>query len=226
MQPGLWKRPIRWPLLPGQECPVHRTAGVHNGLLFDRIAGSYSSLTDPGGGWKALAAGLAAGFTGKDVADLGSGEGQLSLLLARFARKVTAVDQSPRMLRLVEEMAEAAGLQQVVDVAEGDLAALPLADASVDACFLSQALHHAVEPATAIAEASRVLRPGGVLIVLDLVQHEQEWVREQWADIWLGFEEEDLKKWICDAGLRIRHSEQMTGASPDLPVLIAVSEKE
>lgn len=193
--------------------------------FFDQIAGSYGSLTEPGGGWQALACGLAAGFSGMTVADLGAGEGKLTMLIARFAEKVVAVDQSPRMLRLVEETAEKKGLGERVQVAEGDLEALPLASESIDVCLLSQALHHAAHPEAAIRDAARVLKPEGRLVILDLVHHEQEWVREQYADQWLGFDLNVVKEWLLGANLKMQHLERINGATPELPVLFAVGIK-
>lgn len=193
--------------------------------FFDRMAGSYGSLTEPGGGWPALAAGLAAGFHGREVADLGSGEGALTLLLARYAASVTAVDASPQMLRHVEDKAKSGGLSDRVRVAEGDIESLPLPDACMDAAFLSQSLHHAARPEQAIAEAARVLKQGGLLIVLDLVKHEQEWVREQWADQWLGFEESEIEEWLRQAGMQCLHTERLSGSTPDLAVLTVVGMK-
>jgi len=193
--------------------------------FFDRIAGSYGSLTEPGGGWPALAAGMAAGFSGCEVADLGAGEGVLTLLLARFAAQVTAVDMSPEMLRHVQEQASLRNLRDRVRVAEGDLEALPLPDDSMDAVFLSQSLHHASRPAVAVKEAVRILRPGGLLIILDLARHEQEWVREQWADQWLGFEVNELTEWMKAAGAFSDYVERYEGATPELTVLIAVGRK-
>lgn len=194
--------------------------------FFETVAGRYSALTQPGGGWDALAAGLAAGFAGCDVADLGCGEGALTLLLARFARTVTAVDAAPAMLREVQRRARAAGCAAVVRVAEGDLEKLPLKSATQDAAFLSQALHHAAQPAQAVAEAARVLRPAGRLIVLDLVRHDQEWMREQWADQWLGFSADELRAWMERAGLRVTACEELGGAAPDVPVLLVVGQKQ
>ena len=193
--------------------------------FFEKVAGKYSSLTQPGGGWEALASALAAGFAGKDVADLGSGEGVLTLLLARFAKSVTAVDLSPAMLREVKQRAKKAGAAGRVKTAEGDLESLPMRSGSLDAAFLSQALHHAARPAAAIAEAARVLRKGGTLVVLDLVRHDQEWVREKWADQWLGFEGIELERWMRDSGLRILVTERMAGAAAELAVLICVGVK-
>jgi ArsR family transcriptional regulator len=193
--------------------------------FFDSVAGSYGTLTEPGGGWKALATALAAGFDGKDVADLGAGEGVLTLLLSRYARMVTAVDQSPRMLRLVEERAAEAGLGERVRVAEGDLEQLPLPDASFDAVFLSQALHHAGRPGQAVSEAARILRAGGLLVVLDLAAHEQEWLRDEWADVWMGFSDEDLSKWMASAGITRLSSERLAGSMAELTVLVVVGRK-
>lgn len=198
--------------------------------FFEKVAGKYGALTQPGGGWEALAAGLAAGFAGKDVADLGSGEGALSLLLARFAKSVTAVDQSKAMLRLVRERAKETGLADRVQTVEGDLERVALDDASCDDVFLSQALHHAARPAHAVREAARLLKRGGRLVVLDLARHEQEWVRSEWADQWLGFEAEELALWMKEAGLKVLRVQRLDSpgaAQPaDLAVLLAVGEKK
>jgi ubiquinone/menaquinone biosynthesis C-methylase UbiE len=193
--------------------------------FFEKMAGKYGELTQPGGGWSALAAGLAAGFAGKDVVDLGAGEGDLALLLARFAGSVTAVDQSPAMLKQVKERAASAGLGHVVHVCEADFEALPLEDGSVDAVMLSQALHHAAQPAKAMSEAARILRPGGRLIVLDLLRHDQDWVREQWADQWLGFEESELKAWMAKSGLTDVRLDRLPAAAPEFSVLLATAKK-
>ncbi len=193
--------------------------------FFEKVAGRYESLTQPGGGWEALAAALAAGFAGQDVADLGAGEGVLTLLLARFARSVTAVDQSKAMLREVREKARRAGLGDRVSVVEGDLEDLPLQAASMDAVFLSQALHHAARPGPALAAAAKLLRAGGKLVMLDLVRHEQDWVREKWADQWLGFEAREVSRWMEQAGLEPLVTEKLSGATPELAVLLAVGVK-
>lgn len=190
--------------------------------FFEKMAGRYETLTQPGGGWEALAAALAAGFAGQDVADLGAGEGALTMLLARFARSVVAVDQSKAMLREVREKAQRAGWGGRVKVAEGDLEDLPLKSDSVDAVFLSQALHHSARPGPAVTAAARLLRPGGKLVILDLVRHEQDWVRQQWADQWLGFEAREVKTWMQEAGLEALVTERLSGATPELAVLLAV----
>ena len=193
--------------------------------FFDEIAGRYSSLTQPGGGWQGLAAALAAGFSGKLVADIGCGEGDLTLLLARFAKRVTAVDISAQMLRVVQERSADAGVAGRVTVEKGDLENLPLKTQSEDAVFVSQVLHHAVRPAMALKEAGRVLKPGGQLILLELARHDQEWVRDEWADQWLGFSERELKGWLNEAGLKTQIFQTLEGPEPAFSIVLVVAEK-
>ena len=193
--------------------------------FFDEVAGRYGSLTEPGGGWQAVSSALAIGFRGQNVADIGSGEGALTLSLARFCRQVVAVDVSPRMLMTLEAKAEEAGLSDRVRTVEGELERLPLEASEMDAVFLSQSLHHASQPEVAICEAARVLKPGGLLVVLDLVAHEQEWVREQYADLWLGFEPDRLTKYFTNSGLEPLEGCRLPGATPELPVLFLTALK-
>lgn len=194
--------------------------------FFDEIAGRYSSLTQPGGGWQALAAALAAGFSGQTVADIGCGEGDLTLLLARFARRVVAVDLSAQMLRVVQERSREAGVARRVTVSKGDLEKLPLEPDSMDAAFVSQVLHHAARPEAALAEAARILKPGGRLILLDLSQHDQEWVRMEWADQWLGFDGRELRGWLASAGLRTEVFQTLDGPMPAFSVVMIAAIKE
>lgn len=193
--------------------------------FFDEIAGRYSSLTEPGGGWRGLAAALAAGFSGKTVADIGCGEGDLTLLLARFAKRVTAIDLSAQMLRVVQERSAEAGVAGRVAVEKGDLEKLPLKAGCEDAVFVSQVLHHAARPGEALKEAARILKPGGQLILLDLSRHDQEWVRDEWADQWLGFDEKELRGWLKDAGFKIKIFQTLEGPEPAFSVLMVVAEK-
>lgn len=193
--------------------------------FFDEIAGRYGSLTQPGGGWQGLAAALAAGFSGKTVTDIGCGEGDLTLLLARFAKRVTAVDLSAQMLRVVQERSSEAGVSARVTVEKGDLEKLPVADGSQDAVFVSQVLHHAARPGQALKEAARILKSGGQMVLLDLARHDQQWVRDEWADQWLGFDERELKSWLKDAGLKVKIFQSLEGPTPAFSVLMVVAEK-
>ncbi len=193
--------------------------------FFDEIAGRYGSLTQPGGGWQGLAAALAVGFRGKTVADIGCGEGDLTLLLARFTTRVTAVDLSSQMLRVVQERCKEAGVSGSVSVEKGDLERLPVKADSQDAVFLSQVLHHAARPLKALEEAARILKPGGQMILLDLSKHNQEWVREEWADQWLGFDARELRNWLKAVGLKTNIFQTLEGPEPAFSVVMIVAEK-
>jgi ubiquinone/menaquinone biosynthesis C-methylase UbiE len=219
-----------------KEIPVaHRDAAAVERVLdlrrrrsrefFDEIAGRYGSLTEPGGGWQALAAGLAAGFAGQTVADLGCGEGALALLLARFARKVVAFDQSEKMLELVRERANEQNVAEQLDLRVGNLESLDLAGESFDAVFISQSLHHTSNPEEVLRSASAGLKAGGQLVILDLVRHEHEWTREEWADQWLGFDPLEIREWLGGAGIEPAVIDSLPGSTPDLSVLIVVGTK-
>ena len=188
--------------------------------------GGYGTLTEPGGGWQALAAGLAAGFSGKVVGDLGCGEGALALLLARFAQKVVAYDQSEKMLSLVAEKAAEQRVQERLELRVENLENLKFDAAVFDALFLSQSLHHTSNPEEVVRNVARGLKPGGLMILLDLVRHEHEWAREEWADQWLGFDPLETRDWLQDAGLDLQVLDSLPGATPDLAVLIAVGRKK
>jgi ubiquinone/menaquinone biosynthesis C-methylase UbiE len=198
---------------------------AHNRDFFDEMAGRYGSLTEPGGGWPALAAGLAMGYAGQVVADLGAGEGALSLLLARGCKKVISVDLSPKMLVKLRDAADRSGIGKRIQTLEADLEKLPIPDESVDTVFLSQALHHAADPGRALKEAARILKPKGRLVLLDLCAHEQDWVREQYADVWLGFDPALLSPLLEAAGLEPQFYERLPGATMELPVLFSTAIK-
>lgn len=193
--------------------------------FFDEVAGQYESLSEPGGGLDALSTALAAGFSNQVVADLGCGEGSLSLMLSRFAREVTCLDQSQKMLNLVEERAKEIGTNERLTFHKMDLEAINLEAGYYDAIFISQSLHHVSRPKEVIQRASTGLKTGGRIIILDLLKHDHEWTREQWADQWLGFMPEELSEWLVKAGLDIVRIEILKGFVPDLSVLMAVGVK-
>ncbi len=166
---------------------------------FDRVAASFGEQLLPGRTWEGLARGLARLCPRGRYADLGIGDGMLTLLLAETAEKVTAVDISPQMLAALRTRAKAQGIANIETV-EGGLENLPLPDASHDVVVMSQALHHAADPNKALSEAVRVLIPGGSLLVLDLLAHNEDWVREKLEHVHLGFTEADLAARIKAAG--------------------------
>lgn len=132
------------------------------------------------------------------VGDLGCGTGQLAWSLAPFVRRVVGVDESDQMLDAARRRLEGAGN---VDLRRGRLEQLPLADGELDAALLVLVLHHLANPATALAEASRCLRPGGRLLVVDMLPHDREDYRRQMGHVWLGFEPDRVSAWLHEAGL-------------------------
>jgi SAM-dependent methyltransferase len=166
---------------------------------FNLIAGKLGRNYCPGRSWEAIGH-LALRLTPCiDVADLGAGEGLISQLIARRARQVWCIDNSPRMVEVGTELAVRNGLSNL-SYRLGDIEQVPLPDRSVDLAILSQALHHARKPQTAVNEAHRILRPGGQILVLDLREHTFEKARELYADVWLGFKESALHGYLRDAG--------------------------
>jgi len=166
---------------------------------FDELAGRFGKDYVPGRSWKALAEALIKVLNYEVVADLGAGEGTLAQLLAQRAEKVIAVDLSPKMVEFGQALALQNGLSNL-EYRLGDIEAPPIDDQSLDLALLSQALHHAEHPQLAIDSAYRILKPGGRLIVLDLLQHNFDEARELYADRWLGFSESVLAAMLEKAG--------------------------
>jgi ubiquinone/menaquinone biosynthesis C-methylase UbiE len=144
------------------------------------------------------------------LADIGCGTGSLTVELARFAEKVIGVDLSPEMLRRARNIAKERQLRNV-EFRQGDALRLPLAARSVDAAFCVMVLHFLSDPQQAVAELCRITRSGGSVIVVDLVEHHQEWMREQMAHRWLGFKKSSVEEWFRDAGVS-EMTYELTGA--------------
>jgi ArsR family transcriptional regulator len=175
----------------------------------------------PGRSWAAWARALGHLLPPLDVADIGCGEGYLTLETARWARTVVGIDRSEEVLERAEALAARRHVENV-EWKKGDLSRLPLRDASVDVAMLSQALHHARDPERAIAETARVLRPGGRLLVLDLREHDQTWVRNRFGDRHLGFSSAELDTLLRGAGLSdVRVHVGASKAGDPFAVLIA-----
>lgn len=134
------------------------------------------------------------------VVDVGTGTGFVAAGLASQVERVIGVDNSPAMLGTARENLDALGVENV-ELLEGDLSELPLADGSVDAAFANMVLHHAEEPATMLAEMTRTVNPGGYVVIADEVEHPYEWMRHEHADVWLGFTQGQIERYFEEAGL-------------------------
>ena len=166
---------------------------------FDAVAGRLGKKYCPGRSWEAVGRLLLTLAPRQVYADLGAGEGLISQLLAARAKKVIAVDHSPRMVEVGRDLAKRSGLKNL-EYRQGDIEQPPIRPGSVDVAILSQALHHAVHPPRALEAAWKILRPGGTLLVLDLVEHAFEAAREMYADVWLGFAPVELSRLMREAG--------------------------
>jgi len=166
---------------------------------FDELAGKFGRSYVPGRSWKALAETLLKLLPPMVIADLGAGEGTFSQLLAQQAEKVIAVDNSPKMVEYGTKLATEHGYANL-EYRIGDIEEPPIEDDTVDMAFFSQALHHANSPGRAIHSALRILKPGGRIVILDLLKHQFEDARELYADVWLGFSELELSKFLGEGG--------------------------
>jgi ubiquinone/menaquinone biosynthesis C-methylase UbiE len=193
---------------------------------FDELAGRFGRKYVPGRSWKGLSEMFLMLMPRLVVADLGAGEGTLSLLLTRRAERVIAVDHSQKMIDYVCEIAQRNGVKNL-EYRLGDLEELPLVDAEVDLVLLHQSLHHALHPDKALAEAYRIAKPGGRVVVMDLLKHRFEEAREMYADVWLGFSQIELVDMLQDAGfegvsLSVVHREE---EAPHFETMLAIADK-
>src|SRR5579872_7048032 len=171
----------------------------HLRSYFDELAGRFGRSYVPGRSWKALAEALLRLLPPLVIADLGAGEGTLALMLAQTAEWVIAVDSSPKMVEYGRGVAAGNGIANL-EYRLGDMEALPIDDSSVDLAVLHQSLHHALHPERAVAEAHRILRLGGRIVILDLLKHDVEAVRSLYGDEWLGFSLAGLSSLLRGAG--------------------------
>ena len=172
---------------------------VERRAYFDRVAASFGDELLPGRTWEGLTRALLHLAPRVRYADLGIGDGMLTLMLAEVASQVTAVDLSGEMLAQLQLRAKSKGIENI-ELVEGDIEDLPLPDASHDVVVASQALHHAQQPDKCLAEALRILVPGGRLLVIDLLAHTEEWVRDKLQHAQLGFTETGLHELLSAAG--------------------------
>ena len=157
---------------------------------------------------RAIARALGCSQLGRLV-DVGTGTGRMIELFGPRASQAIGIDRSSEMLRLARVKLEAAGIAS--SLRQGDMYALPLADGSADSVIIHQVLHYAHSPAAAIAEAARVLSPGGTLLVVDFAPHEREELRDRDAHVRLGFDDATMTGWFEAAGLAVDRIEHLGG---------------
>jgi ubiquinone/menaquinone biosynthesis C-methylase UbiE/DNA-binding transcriptional ArsR family regulator len=170
-------------------------------VYFNQVAGRFDRIYGPGRSWQGFGQLLLRIVPPLTVADLGSGEGLISELLARRCKKVIAVDNSEKIVAYGAARAKKNGLKNL-EFRQGDLQNPPIDAGSIDLVILSQALHHAGNPSAAISAAHRLLRAHGQILILDLLKHNFEKAHDLYGDHWLGFAESDLHRWLEDAGFR------------------------
>jgi ArsR family transcriptional regulator len=166
--------------------------------FFSSSAGQWDRVRDDLFGDRFHLVALAA-FAQSDwtVGDLGCGTGQVSTALAPFVERVIAVDSSAAMLQAAKKRLHAL---HNVDLRRGELEALPIDDARLDAATLMLVLHHVPEPGRALAEVARVLKPQGRAVIVDMLPHDRENYRQQMGHVWLGFSDEHVRRMFQDAG--------------------------
>jgi ArsR family transcriptional regulator len=166
--------------------------------FFSSSAGQWDRLRDELFGDRVHLAALAA-LANADwvVGDLGCGTGQLSAVLAPFVARIVAVDASTAMLHAAKKRLAPFGH---VDLRRGELESLPIDDARLDLATLMLVLHHVPEPQRAVAEVARVVKPGGRVVIVDMLPHDRDSYRHKMGHVWLGFSEDHVSRMLSESG--------------------------
>jgi ubiquinone/menaquinone biosynthesis C-methylase UbiE len=157
----------------------------------------------------------------KTIIDVGCGTGRNLSVLAKYATKIIGIDASPKMIQLSDHIAKKSKLTYELKI--GDVNAIPAADGSVDGIFANMVLHHISDPAGSLKEFSRVLSKEGRLLLIDLLSHNDDSMREKYADLWLGFNLEEIERWLVKNGFTVITKRTETGEG--LGVFIVLAEK-
>jgi ArsR family transcriptional regulator len=156
-----------------------------------------------------------------EVAELGAGTGKLLLELVPECSRLVGIDHSAAMLAEAEQRLASNGHK--CDLRLGELSHLPLADSELDVVVMNMVLHHVQHPLEVLQESDRVLKPGGQIIIADLLRHQHDEVRSSMADVWLGFEEIELSGWLQNSGFMVERLKVFSGKKGDYSVLLVVA---
>lgn len=228
----------RWAELDGETPSFAADAARLAAVRADRAAAAERYFASHAGSWDALrslhvaeseveaAIGRALGEAAIGrLVDIGTGTGRMIELFGRDAAQALGVDRSPEMLRLARAKLAEAGLD-MVELRQGDMYSLPLASQSADTVIIHQVLHYAQNPAAAVAEAARLLSPGGRLLIVDFAPHEREELRATDAHVRLGFADEAILKHFEEAGLNGRVVEHLEGGELTVTIWLGEQPKE
>jgi ArsR family transcriptional regulator len=211
-----------WPFSPGEAAVVAQDAQRLAAVRIERAAAAERYFADHAAEWDAIRSrhvaeseveaamlGLMHNRRLGHLLDIGTGTGRMAEIFAPTARRITALDRSPEMLRIART--KLSGQAVPIDLVQGDFLDLPLAGASIDSIVIHQALHFAHEPDRVIAEAGRVLRGGGHLLIVDFAPHEDEEMRTLAAHARLGFSDAQIRGWFASAGLVLETAQTLEG---------------
>ena len=150
-------------------------------------------------------------------------------MLAEYSEKIIGFDSSPSMLQLSEHICSKNNLNYELKL--GDIQQLPFDAGSIDGVFINMVLHHISDPSSALKEISRILSKKGKILLIELLSHQNESMRNKYADLWLGFSENELIKWLKQADFTItdkivkEKSKDASNKEPDLKAIIILGEK-
>lgn len=212
------------PTLIGDQKRLQELEAERRGGLPELVADELERYYSPGRTWQSLSLGIAALLKLGDVLDVGSGDGAAAALLAPHARSLTCIDTNARLIEVAKE--RLARFPQV-NALVADVHALPFAAASFDEVMMFHTLTYAEHPARALAECSRVLRPGGRLVLLCLNQHQQHEVTARYGERHPGFSPRSVRGLLSTAGLDVKSSAiaAREAKKPHLEVVLAIAEK-
>jgi ArsR family transcriptional regulator len=213
----------RWAELDGEDGRAEADATRLAAVRADRTAAAERYFASHAGEWDQIRslhiadseveAAIARALAGREVGrlvDVGTGTGRMLELFAAGATGALGIDRSPEMLRLARAKLGQAGLGSA-ELRQADMYSLPLPSGSADTVIIHQVLHYAQQPAAAVAEAARLLSPGGRLLIVDFAPHEREELRTRDAHLRLGFPDDAVTGWMNSAGLQARVFEHLKG---------------